>query len=201
MSFSAILPILWVLCSYLVGSIPFGVVVTRFLGTQDPRTGGSHNIGFTNVLRVCGKQAGYGTLAGDAGKGLFVVVIALALGLSGNMVLMSAFAVVCGHIFSIFLGLKGGKGVATALGAIFGVHWLLGLGLLGIWLLAVGIFKISSGGALCAFLAFPALVYFFAYDPSLLVFSISVTLLILFRHKENISRILDGTEGKMNISS
>ncbi len=184
-----------------MGSVPFGIVVTRLLGTTDPRTSGSQNIGFTNVLRVCGKKAGYWTLAGDSGKGLLAVLFAGMIGIPWNMVLLSAFAVICGHIFSIFLGFRGGKGVATALGAIFGVHWGLGLGLLGIWLFAVSIFKISSGGALSAFLAFPFLVFLFAYDTALLVFSICTTILILACHKENISRILDGTEGKMNISS
>ncbi len=130
-----------------------------------------------------------------------MVFVGKGLALPWETLLLSAFAVICGHVFSIFLWFKGGKGVATALGAILGVHWLLGLGLLGIWGIAVGIFKISSGGALSAFLAFPILVFFFAYDSGLLVFSVCVTLLIVFCHKENIGRILDGTEGKMNISS
>ena len=106
-----------VLLAYVVGSVPFGVVVSRLLGTVDPRTAGSRNVGFTNVLRVAGKQAGFFTLAGDMGKGWLMAWTARQLLADETAVLGVALAVILGHLFSLFLGFKGGKGVATALGA------------------------------------------------------------------------------------
>jgi glycerol-3-phosphate acyltransferase PlsY len=147
--------------AYVLGSIPFGLLVAHALGEKDPRTAGSNNIGFTNVLRVSGKKAGILTLLGDIGKGVIAVVFAQSLGAPGPWVLLMGFAVVLGHIFSVFLAFKGGKGVATALGAVLGIEPFLGFCLLGIWIGTVIIFKYSSGGALAAFLGFPILAFFF----------------------------------------
>jgi glycerol-3-phosphate acyltransferase PlsY len=187
--------------AYVLGSIPFGLLVTHALGKKDPRTAGSKNIGFTNVLRVSGKKAGILTLLGDIGKGVVASVLAQSLGAPGSWVLLMGFAVVFGHIFSVFLAFKGGKGVATALGAVLGIEPFLGVCLLGIWIGTVLIFKYSSGGALAAFLVFPFLAYFLNGDFQLTLFSFCILGLIIYGHTENISRLMKGTEPKMSLLS
>jgi glycerol-3-phosphate acyltransferase PlsY len=187
--------------AYVLGSIPFGLLVAHALGEKDPRTAGSNNIGFTNVLRVSGKKAGILTLLGDIGKGVIAVVFAQSLGAPGPWVLLMGFAVVLGHIFSVFLGFKGGKGVATALGAVLGIEPFLGFCLLGIWIGTVIIFKYSSGGALAAFFCFPILAFFLNEDLQLILFSLCILGLIVYGHTENISRLMKGTEPKISLIS
>ena len=192
---------LGVIGAYLLGSIPFGLVSSRIFGTDDPRTHGSHNIGFTNVLRVSGKKVGIFTLIGDLGKGTVATGIAGFAGLPWIWILAIGFSVILGHVFSIFLGFKGGKGVATALGAIIGIHPLIGWLLVGVWLGAVSVFGYSSGGALLAFCVFPFLAYFLTYDFYFCLFALGVTVVIFFCHKENILRLSQGTESKMRLFS
>ncbi len=187
--------------AYVLGSIPFGLLVSKALGEKDPRTAGSKNIGFTNVLRVSGKKAGILTLLGDIGKGLAATVIAQMLGAPRIWVLLIGFAVTLGHIFSMFLGLKGGKGVATALGSVLGIEPVLGGCLFGIWIGAVLMFRYSSGGALAAFFAFPILAFLFNEDLNLVFFSLGILGLIVYGHTENISRLVNGTESKMSLFS
>ena len=191
--------ILGAIGAYVLGSIPFGILVAKALGEPDPRTAGSKNIGFTNVLRVSGKKAGILTLVGDIGKGVAVAVLAQSLGVPRTWVLLISLAVIFGHIFSVFLGFKGGKGVATALGAALGLEPLLGVCLLGIWIGTVMIFRYSSGGALAAFSSFPILAYFLTGDIELILFALGVLGLIVYGHTENISRLLKGTESKMSM--
>lgn len=183
--------------SYLIGSVPFGLLFSKFTGGPDPRREGSQNIGFTNVLRVCGKKAGAFTLLGDMGKGLLVTAMGKYLGFSWTWILMFGLAVIIGHMFSLFLAFKGGKGVATALGAIGGLHGLMGLTLIGIWLISVFVFRYSSGGALVAFGAFPICVIAFGGDMAFLIFSFLVTGLIFYCHKGNIIRLYHGVEPKI----
>ncbi len=187
--------------AYVLGSIPFGLLVSKALGKKDPRTAGSKNIGFTNVLRVSGKKAGILTLLGDIGKGLVATVIAQMLGAPRIWILLIGFTVVLGHIFSMFLGFKGGKGVATALGSVLGIEPVLGGCLFGIWIAAVLIFRYSSGGALAAFSGFPILAFFFTEDLHLVLFSLGILGLIVYGHTENITRLMNGTESKMRLFS
>jgi glycerol-3-phosphate acyltransferase PlsY len=196
-----LLYILGAIGAYVLGSIPFGLLVARALGEKDPRTAGSKNIGFTNVLRVSGKKAGILTLVGDIGKGVAAAVLAQTLGAPRPWVLLISLAVVLGHIFSVFLAFKGGKGVATALGAILGIEPFLGFCLLGIWIGTVIIFKYSSGGALAAFFGFPILAFFLKGDMQLFLFSICILGLIVYGHAENIGRLIKGTEPKINRTS
>ena len=186
--------------AYILGSIPFGLLVAKALGEKDPRTSGSKNIGFTNVLRVCGKKAGILTLVGDIGKGVIATGLTQGLGYSRLWILLVGFAVILGHIFSVFLSFKGGKGVATGLGSILGIDALLGLCLFGIWIGAVIIFKYSSGGALAAFSFFP-IIGLLLGDIQLSVFGLCVFGLIVYCHKENIARLVNGTEPKMSFLS
>ena len=130
-----------VIGAYLLGSIPFGLLVTKALGEPDPRTAGSKNIGFTNVLRISGKKAGILTLLGDIGKGALAVILGQGLGASRPWVLLVGFSVILGHIFSVFLSFKGGKGVATALGSVLGLDAFLGVCLLGVWIGTALIFR------------------------------------------------------------
>ena len=196
-----LLYVLAVAGAYLLGSIPFGLLVSKALGEADPRTMGSKNIGFTNVLRVSGKKSGILTLIGDIGKGVLATGIAQSSGAPRSWVLLIGLSVILGHIFSVFLRLKGGKGVATASGAVLGIDVFLGVCLIGIWIGAVIIFQYSSGGALGASVGFPLLAYVFDGKMELILFSLVVMVLILYSHKENIDRLLRGTEPRLNLFS
>lgn len=183
---------------YLLGSIPFGIVVSKYLGAADPRTAGSHNIGFTNVLRVSGKKAGFLTLAGDLGKGWLIGWLAMQLAdQEAWWPWLIALSPIIGHLFSIFLGLRGGKGVATALGAILGVAPSIGFIAVLIWLVVAGVWRYSSGAAIMTFILLPVLAAALRGDQQFVVFTVLVSGLILSRHKDNMIRLWNGTEPKM----
>jgi len=185
------------LLGYLIGSIPFGVVVSRLLGVTDPRSAGSRNVGFTNVLRVGGKQAGFLTLIGDTGKGWLVGWAATLLFYQESTILLMTMASIVGHLHSVFLNFKGGKGVATALGAVLGVAPWIGLTLLGLWAGAVYLWKYSSGGTLFAFGMFPIVALIFHRSWLFVGFACVVSLLIWGRHKQNLIRLWSGTESRI----
>ncbi len=193
--------LLCALLGYLIGSIPFGVVVSRLLKVADPRTAGSKNVGFTNVLRVSGKKAGLLTLAGDIGKGWFVGWISALLFHHEFAMLLVALASIVGHLHSVFLGFKGGKGVATALGAVLGLAPWVGLTLMGLWVGAVWLWKYSSGGALLAFALFPIVAVGFHRSWLFVGWAALVALLIWSRHKENLIRLWSGTESRIGQAS
>jgi acyl phosphate:glycerol-3-phosphate acyltransferase len=191
---------LWVLMAmagYLLGAVPFGVVVSKALGLPDPRTVGSKNVGFTNVLRVSGKKAGILTLIGDMGKGWVMGWAAMHWLTDERFIMLVALSAILGHIFSLFLNFKGGKGVATALGVVLGLSPSIGLLLLLIWLGAVAIWHYSSGGALAAFGCFPVVAIVNEQRQEFFVFSLIVSTLIWVKHKDNIVRLWKGTEGKI----
>lgn len=185
------------LCGYLLGAIPFGIIISKAMGLPDPRTVGSKNVGFTNVLRVSGKKAGILTLMGDMGKGWVMGFAATHLLQNEWAVLVVTLAPFLGHLFSPFLGFKGGKGVATALGSILGVAPLIGLLLLLAWIGAVVLWRYSSGGALTAFGLFPIVAVLVHPTTSFILFSLIVSGLIAIKHKGNIERLWKGTESKM----
>jgi acyl phosphate:glycerol-3-phosphate acyltransferase len=193
---SSLLAIL-VLIGYLLGGIPFGVVVSKAMGLPDPRTVGSKNIGFTNVLRVSGKTAGILTLTGDMGKGWVMGFVAAQLFQEEWIVLLVALAPFVGHLYSPFLRLKGGKGVATALGSVLGVAPVIGLILLLTWIGEVAIWRYSSGGALAAFGLFPLIAAVLHPSVAFVLFSVIVSALIGIKHKANIERLWAGTENKI----
>jgi acyl phosphate:glycerol-3-phosphate acyltransferase len=182
---------------YLLGSIPFGIVVSKYLGATDPRTAGSHNIGFTNVLRVSGKKAGFLTLAGDLGKGWLVGWLAMQVHDHAWWAWLIALSPIIGHLFSVFLGLRGGKGVATALGVIIGVAPWVGFSAVLVWLVTAGVWRYSSGAAITAFILLPVLAAVLRGDQQFVVFTVVVSGLILWRHKENMIRLWNGTEPKI----
>lgn len=184
--------------AYLLGSIPFGLIASKLTTGIDPRTRGSGNIGFTNVLRVVGKKASAYALVGDVGKGLLATIV-IPITFPGHVteprhILLIAFAVVIGHCYSVFLGFRGGKGVATALGAILGLDPILGLLLAGVWLVAVAIWKFAALGALIASGLLPVIIALLDPNIDRLVFGIGIALLIWIRHRENLCRLRAGTE-------
>jgi len=182
---------------YLLGAIPFGIVVSKALGLPDPRTVGSKNVGFTNVLRVSGKTAGILTLLGDMGKGWVLSLAAMQWLTVELFIMVVALSPILGHLFSPFLGFRGGKGVATAIGAVLGLSPSIGLLLLLIWLGAVAIWRYSSGGALAAFACLPVVAIVNEQRQEFLVFSLIVSGLIWIKHKGNIVRLWKGTESKI----
>lgn len=186
-----------VVVGYLLGAVPFGIVVSKTMGLPDPRTIGSKNIGFTNVLRVSGKTAGILTLIGDIGKGWVMGFAAMRLFETEWAILAVAIAPFLGHLFSPFLGFKGGKGVATALGSVLGVSPSIGLLLLLAWIAAVAMWRYSSGGALTAFGLFPISAALIHPSTPFMLFSLAISGLIAIKHKENMERLRDGTESKM----
>ena len=187
----------FVIVGYLLGAVPFGIVVSKGMGLPDPRTVGSKNVGFTNVLRVSGKTAGILTLLGDLGKGWVLAWAAMQWLTIEWFIMVVALSPILGHLFSPFLGFKGGKGVATALGAVLGLSPSIGLLLLLIWLGAVAIWRYSSGGALAAFSCLPVVAIVNEQRQEFLVFSLIVSGLIWIKHKDNIVRLWKGTESKI----
>lgn len=186
-----------VVIGYLLGSIPFGIIVSKAMGLPDPRTVGSKNVGFTNVLRVSGKKAGILTLVGDMGKGWVMGFAATQVFQQEWMILVVALAPVLGHLFSPFLGFTGGKGVATALGSVLGVEPAIGFVLLMAWLGAVALWRYSSVGALTAFGIFPLVASLARPTVEFVLFSVVVSGLIVLKHKGNIERLWNGTESRI----
>jgi acyl phosphate:glycerol-3-phosphate acyltransferase len=189
--------LLLVMLGYALGAIPFGIVVSKALNLPDPRTVGSKNVGFTNVLRVSGTKAGVLTLLGDMGKGWLIGWAAMHWLHTESFIMLAALSPIIGHIFSPFLAFKGGKGVATALGSVLGLSPSIGTLLLLIWLGAVAIWRYSSGGALAAFGLFPVVAIVNEQRQEFLIFAIVVSTLIWIKHKDNIVRLWKGTEGKI----
>ena len=201
MMFDEGLPAAMAVGGYLLGSIPFGLVVAKCLGTVDPRTAGSRNIGFTNVLRLSGKTAGLLTLAGDMGKGWIVAWVAAQTFDREAVVVAIALTPIVGHLYSVFLGLRGGKGVATAMGAVTGIAPSVGVVIMLVWLITVAIWRYSSGAALAAFGALPVVALVFGRDWVFVLGSVVMSSMIVFRHWENVVRLWQGTEPRMGRTS
>ncbi len=179
---------------YLLGSIPFGLVLTRLAGTQDIRTIGSGNIGATNVLRTGRKGLAAATLLGDALKGTAAVLVAARWGEPAALAgAMGAFA---GHLFPVWLGFKGGKGVATFLGALAGFSWPAGLAFAAVWLGCAFAFRYSSLSALVASAATPVVLAAMGRWSGALVFA-ALAAALWWKHRENIARLREGREGKI----
>jgi glycerol-3-phosphate acyltransferase PlsY len=188
--------ILWLLVpiAYLVGSISSAIIVCRLMKLPDPRQEGSHNPGATNVMRIGGKKAAAITLAGDALKGLLPVLLAKMLGAESLLLACVVFAAFLGHLYPIFFGFKGGKGVATSFGVSLGVAWLLGLAVSATWFLVYKISKISSLSALVAAMLVPLYTYLLVGDGYLVGVFVLISMVLLWRHKTNIKRLLAGEE-------
>ncbi len=186
--------VIYLLFSYLIGAISFGIVMSYIFSLPDPRTIGSKNPGATNVLRTGKKLAALLTLLGDALKGALTVGLAQYFELSSLMVGLIAIATLIGHVFPIYYGFKGGKGVATAAGILFMFSWVMGLTALGIWLGVFFIWRYSSLAAIIAGSLSPVIGFFYGIDFYELIASSVIALILILRHMENIKRLIDGTE-------
>ena len=183
--------------AYLLGSVPFGLLIARLRGGVDLRRMGSGNIGATNVLRVVGKGAAALTLVGDIGKGALAVAIGRHLGVSPFVLAMTALAAVVGHLLPVFLGFRGGKGVATTLGAVLAAMPAVGVLLFLIWIAVAIIWRYSSLAALVAAACLPVLAWLLDGRPVMVILGGTLFVLVLLRHRDNISRLWRGTEGKI----
>ncbi len=180
--------------AYLIGSIPFGLVLTRLAGAGDIRSVGSGNIGATNVLRTGHKWLAAATLVLDAAKGAAAVLIASLYG--PDIAIVAAAGVLIGHVFPVWLKFDGGKGVSTALGVLLALAWPVGVIVAAIWVTVLLVTRYSSLAALSGALATPFLMYFLA-DPQKAEFAVALTVLIWLRHHANIRRLVTGRETRV----
>lgn len=188
--------LLWALIGYVLGSIPFGIVITRALGLGDLRKIGSGNIGATNVLRTGNKPAALATLVLDSTKGAIAVLIAKFVTGDTAAMQIAGLAAFAGHCYPVWLKFKGGKGVATYLGVVLAISFPVGLLCCATWAISFAVTRISSVGALTAAMSTTVWMFFMArFD--LLIMGTLLTILIYWRHRENIARIKAGTEPKV----
>jgi glycerol-3-phosphate acyltransferase PlsY len=183
--------------AYLLGSISTAILVCRLAGLPDPRTQGSGNPGAPNVLRLGGKKWAAVTLAGDFLKGLLPVLLAKALGSSPTVLALVAAAAFLGHLYPVFFGFKGGKGVATSLGVLVGLSWPVALACLATWALMAKVFRISSLSALTAAVLAPLYAWWLAPEPAYLVMLGSLSVLLVWRHRSNIRKLISGEESRI----
>jgi acyl phosphate:glycerol-3-phosphate acyltransferase len=187
--------VIWIVAAYLIGSISFGIIVSKVYGLPDPRSVGSGNIGATNVARSGKKSAAILTLLGDAFKGWLPVWMALHSIDLMWVVSLVGLAVFFGHLFPVFHKFKGGKGVATALGVMLGVSGWLALGAMLVWAITFAVSRISSLSALVAAVAAPIIAWFLLSPyPDYVWMVLVMTVFLIWRHKTNIQKLLDGTE-------
>jgi len=194
MSPEAFLPVAFVL-GYLLGSIPFGLILTKLAGTQDLRSIGSGNIGATNVLRTGRKGLAAATLIGDALKGTVAVILAGYFG-GPNAAMAAALGAFLGHLFPVWLKFRGGKGVAVYIGILIGLFWPAAIVFCVIWLTTAIVTRYSSLAALVASVVTPIFLWWFGHLALASLFAV-LTLLLFYMHRENIERLQAGTEGKI----
>jgi glycerol-3-phosphate acyltransferase PlsY len=194
--------LLFIAVAYLLGSLSFAVIVSRAMRLPDPRSFGSGNPGATNVLRSGRKAAAALTLLGDALKGWVAVVLARMLapqfGLDESIALLCALAVFIGHLFPVYFGFKGGKGVATAFGVLVGLNPWLGLASLVTWLLMAGVFRISSLAALTTAALAPVYAGLLMGWGNTVLVALVIALLLVYRHKSNLIKLISGQEARID---
>lgn len=183
--------------AFLAGSVPFAIIASRLFGLQDPRSYGSGNPGATNVLRSGNKGAAIVTLIGDCAKGWIVVVATAAAGFSPSVAATAGAFALLGHVFSVFLRFKGGKGVATALGVLFGIHLGIALLALATWLAIAFTTRYSSAAALCAAAVAPVSAVMLSPDAGVFGATLAMSALLVWRHRDNITRLKNGTEPRI----
>lgn len=189
----------FIILGYLLGSLSTAIIACRLMGLPDPRSQGSRNPGATNVLRFGGKKAAAITLAGDCLKGVLPVVLAAAAGASEAGIAGTALAAFLGHLYPLFFGFEGGKGVATAFGAVLGLSPWVGLAALATWLLIAAVARISSLAALTATVLIPFYLWWLDLPASYIVATLIMAGLLVWRHRSNISRLLAGTEERIGV--
>lgn len=187
--------VFWIAGAYLLGSIPTGLLLGKLYGI-DVRQEGSGNIGATNLYRTVGRKVGIWTLLGDCLKGFLPVMLAWKLGMSDGLQAWIGLAAFCGHVFSIFLLFKGGKGVATALGVFLALAPLAVLGALLMFVAIVAIWRYISLGSIVAAAIMPLIIWLRPHSPQLLTATVLISLIVIVKHHTNISRLLAGTESR-----
>jgi glycerol-3-phosphate acyltransferase PlsY len=188
---------LLLIAAYLLGSLSSAIIVCRLLGLPDPRTQGSNNPGATNVLRIGGRKAAAITLVGDSLKGVIPMVAGHLFGVGTAGLATIGLAAFLGHLFPIFFGFRGGKGVATALGVQLGLWWPIGLTVAALWLFVAKVLKISSLSALISMALAPLVVWVYWPVPVLIGMQLVVTGILFWRHRSNIRNLIEGSEGKI----
>jgi acyl phosphate:glycerol-3-phosphate acyltransferase len=188
---------LLVVAGYLIGSIASAVLVCKLMGKEDPRSEGSGNPGATNVLRLHGKQAAALTLLGDAMKGFLPVMLLSLIGAPDLIIALTGLAAFIGHLYPLFFQFRGGKGVATFVGVLIGMYWLLGLCFITIWLLMTLVFRYSSLSALVAAVLAPLYTLWLLPGLPFAIVNTLMPALLLWRHRSNILNLLAGTEDKI----
>lgn len=184
--------------AYLIGSISTAIITCKIMGIKDPRKTGSHNPGATNVLRHGGKKAAIITLIGDMLKGLIPVLIAIQFQLAPMGIALVGLFALLGHVFPVYYGFKGGKGVATYYGVILGINWQVGVIALAIWLTVALLLNISSISALVSLLCTPFILWYFSQSLELTMAAALMTFIVFWRHTSNIRALVKGTEGKIS---
>ncbi|GMQ90961.1 MAG: glycerol-3-phosphate 1-O-acyltransferase PlsY [Gammaproteobacteria bacterium] len=184
------------LLAYITGSISTAILLAKALGLQDPREVGSGNPGATNILRYGGKGVAVATLLGDMLKGLVPVLIARVFTNDPMMLALVMLAAFLGHLYPLFFGFRGGKGVATALGVLLGINPWVGLCVLGSWLLTFMISRISSLSGLVASALAPVFVWYFTREPWLIGVTVVISAWLFWRHRSNIRKLVAGEEAK-----
>jgi glycerol-3-phosphate acyltransferase PlsY len=188
---------LYLILGYLIGSLPFAVIVSKLFGLADPRSFGSGNPGATNVLRTGNKAAAILTLLGDAAKGWLAMAVVAKVGADGTATMLTGLAAFLGHLFPLFLKFKGGKGVATAIGVLIGIDGWLALGAALTWLATAVVTRYSSLAALVAACVAPSLALAWHGIGALAVVVGVICLLLIVRHTANIVRLIEGSEGRI----
>jgi glycerol-3-phosphate acyltransferase PlsY len=186
-----------IILTYLIGSLSSAIIVCKLWRLPDPRQQGSKNPGATNVLRIGGKTPAVITMLGDGCKGFLPTLIVTQLGFPNWVIGSVMLAALLGHIFPIFFGFKGGKGVATAMGSYLGLSWVLGAILIATWAGVILITRISSLGAIVATILTPFAGWFLLHDPILTGAMCLMSLILLYRHKSNFIRLFSGNETKV----
>lgn len=187
------------LFAYLMGSLASAVIVSKFMDLPDPRHDGSGNPGATNVLRLGGRKAAALVLLGDMLKGLLPVLVAQALQVSDGVLAGVALAAFFGHLFPLFFGFRGGKGVATTLGVLLGLWWPAGVAVMLTWLSVAGLFRFSSLAALSAAIMAPLYLYWLDAPREFWIAAIVMTALLIWRHRGNIQNLLNGAESRIRM--
>lgn len=188
------------LCAYLIGSVSSAIIVSKLMGLPDPRTSGSNNPGATNVLRLGGKKAAAITLFGDVLKGLLPVLVAKMLTASSSTIALVGISAFLGHLYPLYFGFKGGKGVATAAGVFTGISGVVTPILIGIWLTTAFVFRYSSLAALVATISAPLLVWLLVPGFPFFIMACLIAAFLFWRHRENIARLIRGEESKIKLS-